>query len=297
MSSIWRPLEPGEPIGVVALSGPVDPLKLEAGLATLRGWGHPIVEAANLRHEDGYLAGSDEARLAGLEAVLAEGVRWIVAARGGFGSTRLLPSISLELLRNRGVSLIGFSDLTAFLNPLSQNGGAVQIHGPMVAAGLARPHNAKRLRAILTGDVTGGVLFRFPASSVVRQGQAVGTTLGGNLTLLTTLLGTPWEPNFEGCILCLEEVGEPLYRLDRMLTHLRCSGRLRNVKALIGGSLRGCRPASDRSDGWRRMLLETAPPDAPVVAGLPFGHGASNLAFPIGAPVEIDTDRRRITWS
>ncbi|TFG39092.1 MAG: LD-carboxypeptidase [Candidatus Aminicenantes bacterium] len=297
VKSIWRPLEPGEPIGVVALSGPVDPAKLEAGLTVLRDWGHPVIEAANLRAEQGYLAGSDSERLAGLEEVLGAGVRWIVAARGGFGCTRLLPSVSLDRLREREVSLIGYSDLTAFLNPLAQNGGAVQIHGPMAAAGLTRPHNANRLRALLTGELSGGVLFRFPEGAVARSGRAVGPALGGNLTLVTALLGTPWEPDFDGCVLFLEEVGEPLYRLDRMLTHLRGSGKLRNVKALIGGSLRGCGPVSDRSDGWRRMLVEAAPAEVPVVVGLPFGHGAANLAFPIGAIVDIDTDRRRITWS
>ncbi len=297
VSSIWKPLEPGEPIGVVALSGPVDPVKLEAGLAVLRGWGHPVIEAANLRREDGYLAGSDAERLAGLDEVLAAGVRWVMAARGGYGSARLLPSVSLELLRDRQVSLIGYSDVTAFLNPLAQNGGAVQIHGPMVAAGLVRPDNERRLRTLLTGELSGGVLFRFPEGAVARVGLASGPALGGNLTLLASLVGTPWEPDFNGCVVFLEDVGEPIYRLDRMLTQLRCSGRLRNVKALIGGSLRGCGPVSERSERWRRMLVETAPPGAPVVVGLPFGHGATNLAFPVGATVDIDTDRRRITWS
>jgi muramoyltetrapeptide carboxypeptidase len=297
VSSHWKPLEAGEPIGVVALSGPVDSGKLEAGLAVLRGWGHPVIEATNLRRDDGYLAGSDAERLAGLDEVLAAGVRWIMAARGGFGCTRLLPSVSLEQLRDCGVSVIGYSDLTALLNPLAQNGGAVQVHGPMAAAGLARPQNAERLRALLTGELAGGVLFRFPEGAVARPGRAEGPVIGGNLSLVVSLLGTPWEPEFDGSVLFLEEVGEPLYRLDRMLTHLRGSGRLRNVKALIGGSLRGCRPASDRSERWRRMLVETAPPEAAVIVGLPFGHGATNLAFPIGASVEIDTDRRRITWS
>ncbi len=297
VSSIWKPLEPGEPIGVVALSGPVDPVKLEAGLAVLRGWGHPVFEAENLSKKEGYLAGSDAERLEGLDEVLAAGVRWVIAARGGYGATRLLPSVPLKRLRRSGVSLIGYSDLTALINPLAQNGGAVQFHGPMVAAGLARPDNARRLRALLSGEFSGDVIFRFPERAVVRGGQASGPALGGNLTLLAALIGTPWETDFDGSVLFLEEVGEPLYRLDRMLTHLRGSGRLRNVKALIGGSLRGCGSLSERSEGWRRMLLESAPPGCPVVVGLPFGHGATNLAFPIGATVDIDTDRRRISWS
>lgn len=296
MSSEFIPLQDGEPIGVVALSGPVDADKLEAGLAVLRSWGHPIVEASNLRRRDQYLAGSDAERLAGLEEVVASGTRWILAARGGYGCTRLLPSLPLERLRRRGVSLVGYSDLTSLVNPLAQSGGAVQVHGPMVAAGLARPGNAARLRALLGGALAGGELFRFSERSVGRHGSVSGPALGGNLSLLCSLIGTPWAPDLEGSVLFLEEVDEPLYRLDRMLTHLRASATLHKVKALIGGSLRGCRPAAGRAGQWRRLLLEAAPEGAPVVTGLPFGHGADNRAFPIGAVVELDTRRGRVTW-
>ena len=296
MSKEWTPLQPGEPIGVVALSGPIDAARLEAGLVALRAWGHPLIEASNLRREDGYLAGTDSERLAGVEEVLDRGARWIVAARGGYGAARLLPRLPWRRLVEAGVRFIGFSDLTAIFNPLVSKGGAAQVHGPMVAAGLAGAHNSKRLLSVLRGDMVGEVLFRFPHGSVVRGGRARGHALGGNLALLTSLLGTPWEPVFDDSVLFLEEVDEPLYRLDRMLTHLGGSGKLRNVKALIGGSLHGCRPASQRSDVWRRLLLETAPPDIPIVVGLPFGHGATNLAFPIGAPVELDTGAQRVMW-
>ena len=296
MSKEWTPLQPGEPIGVVALSGPIDAARLEAGLVALRAWGHPLVEASNLHREDGYLAGTDAERLAGVEEVLDRGARWIVAARGGYGAARLLPRLPWRRLVEAGVRFIGFSDLTAIFNPLVSKGGAAQVHGPMVATGLAGTHNSKRLLSVLRGDMVGEVLFRFPHGSVVRGGRARGRALGGNLALLTSLLGTPWEPEFDDCVLFLEEVDEPLYRLDRMLTHLGGSGKLRNVKALIGGSLHGCRPASQRSDVWPRLLLEAAPPDIPIVVGLPFGHGATNLAFPIGAPVELDTGAQRVMW-
>ena len=147
------------------------------------------------------------------------------------------------------------------------------------------------------GELVGEVLFRFPRRSVVRAGRAEGRAVGGNLSVLTSLLATPWEPDFDGAVLLLEDVDEPLYRLDRMLTHLRSSGRLRNVKALIGGSLRGCRPASIRAKMWRSLLLEAAPAGAPIVIGLPFGHGATNMAFPIGGRVTLDTRARKLRWS
>ena len=292
---MWKPLEPGEPIGVVALSGPVDAERLGAGLDVLSQWGHPIVTASNLGQTEAYLAGTDSERLAGLHEILTEGVRWIVAARGGYGVGRLLSDLPWRELAKRDVKLIGFSDLTAVLNPLAA-GGSIQFHGPMVAAGLVGKHNSKRLRSLLYGELESRALFRFPGKSVVSEGRVTGPAFGGNLTLLTSLLGTPWEPDFDGCVLFLEEVDEPLYRLDRMLTHLRSSGRLRNVKALIGGSLRGCRPATERSEKWRELLQEAAPNDAVIAVDLPFGHGATNLAFPIGATVEVDTDRRWIKW-
>jgi muramoyltetrapeptide carboxypeptidase len=291
----WTPLQPGEPIGVVALSGPVDTDKLDAGLQVLRGWGHPVIEASNLRREEAYLAGRDEDRLAGLKEVVESGARILVAARGGYGASRLLDLVDWGELEKRGICMVGFSDLTAILNPLSRD-GILQIHGPMVASGLISSHNARRLHSVLLGELRGKPLFRIPEASVVRSGCVEGLALGGNLTVLTGLIGTPWEPEFTGSVLFLEEVNEPLYRLDRMLTHLRGSGKMRNVKALIGGSLRGCRPASGRPDLWRRLLSEVAPPNAPVIVDLPFGHGAANLAFPIGATVEIDTNALQIIW-
>lgn len=296
MVPVWQPLQPGEPIGVVALSGPAEPAKLEAGLAVLRSWGHPVVEAGNLRAAEAYLAGSDEQRLAGLAEVRRAGARVVIAARGGYGATRLLPSLPLRRLAEEGLCLVGYSDLTAVLNALAAAGGGPQIHGPMVAAGLARGDNARGLLGLLRDGPFERPLFRFGDGSVLRHGRAEGRALGGNLSLLIALLGTPWEPDFAGSVLFLEEVGEPLYRLDRMLTHLRASARLQKVKALIGGSLRGCGPASERAERWRRLLLETAPEGAPVVVGLPFGHSAVNRPFPIGATVELDTRGGRVAW-
>ena len=292
------PLAPGEPIGVVALSGPVEsPDALAEGLRILEGWGHPLVLAPNLRSRDHYLAGGDDARLEGLEWVIGQGARVLMAVRGGYGVTRILPALSLERLAARGTCFVGFSDTTAVLNAMVAAGSAPQIHGPMVAAGLSRRPNGDRLRAILEGRLAGEALFRFTERRVVRAGRCRGQAVGGNLSLLVSLIGTPFEPDLEDAVLFLEDVGEPLYRLDRMLTHLRSSGRLRGVKALMCGSLRGCGRVRERASMWRKLVGEAAPEGTAVVVDLPFGHSARNLAFPIGATVELDTDAGLIHWS
>ncbi len=298
VSSQWRPAAENEDIGVFALSGAVASGRLDAGLEALLASGHRVFEAPNVRERSvsGYLAGEDDRRIEGLQGLLERGIRIMVAARGGYGVARLLAKLPWSLMVETGVTFVGFSDLTALLNPLVARGGAVQVHGPMAAAGLDRRDNLERLLRILRGELVGGTLFRFRGAQVVRSGLAEGHAIGGNLTVLCSLVGTPFEPPWDGGVLFLEEVGEPLYRLDRMLTHLRSSGRLRNVKALIGGTLRGCRPASGRTAIWTRLLEEAAPEQAPLVVGLPFGHGARNAAFPLGATVEVDTGSGLIRW-
>jgi len=293
--SVWRPLDRDEPIGVFAPSGPVDPAKLGEGLAVLRSWGHPIELASNLRSRDGYLAGSDDDRLDGLEELLDRDVRTFVAARGGYGVTRLLGRLPWRRLREEAIIFVGFSDLTALMNPLASS--TVQVHGPMVAKGLTRRINHERLHDLLCGRLVGSRLFEIPARNVLRHGRASGVVAGGNLSLLASLLGTPWEPDFNDRILFIEEVSEPPYRLDRLLTHLRSSASFSGVKALICGTLHACRPRDECATRWSELVLEAAPDGVPVVHGLPFGHGARNMAFPIGGTVEIDTRRGAVSWS
>lgn len=281
---------------MVALSGPVDSVKLDRGLRALARWGHPIVEAANLRSADpaGYLAGDDDVRLDGLEAVLAAGARVLIAARGGYGATRLLDRLPWEKLIERRAVVVGFSDLTAVLNPLAER-GCVQVHGPMVAAGLEEPDLGDRLRAVLEGRLVGRPLFELDGTHVVRPGRAVGRAVGGNLVVLSALLGTPYDVGLDGAVLFLEEVNEPLYRIDRLLTQLRQADKLSCVKCLIVGRL-GKFGSSTEAARVRDILVESMP-QAVFVDGVEFGHGPRNLAFPIGAEVTVDTEAGVIEWS
>jgi muramoyltetrapeptide carboxypeptidase len=295
MPEIFTPLSPNEPIGVVALSGPADPEKLERGLAALREWDHPIIEAPNLRRRLDYLSGPDDSRVEGLSALLDQGIRVIWAMRGGYGITRILDRLPWDRLVEAEVMLIGYSDATAILNPLTLRSEVVQVHGPVVTE--LTEWNCPgfvRLRALLEGRLLDSRLFDIEVPHIVRPGRAVGKALGGNLSLLAALAGTPWAPDLRGAVVFIEEVNEPIYRLDRLLTQLRISGMLNGVKALISGDLHGCEAGSDRR--WRQLLMEAAPDGVPVVHGLPFGHGNANLPFPVGTVVELDTDGGALMW-
>jgi muramoyltetrapeptide carboxypeptidase len=269
---------------------------LEPGLARLRAWGADVVLAPNLGKKLAYLAGSDQERLEGLQAVLDAGARTVIAARGGYGISRLLPKLPWRRLERDQVRFAGFSDVTVLLNALAAR-GIPQVHGPMVAAGLAGESNAKRLLDVFRFQGEGKNLFRLKARNVVREGCCEGTILGGNLTMLCSLLGTPWEPDFDGAVVLIEEVNEARFRIDRMLTQLKSAGKLHRVNALICGSLYGCTPVKGQKSWMNELLVEMAPEHCILATGMSFGHGARNDAFPIGVRVKVDTENEQIIWS
>jgi muramoyltetrapeptide carboxypeptidase len=286
----------GAAVGVVALAGPPDPEELAAGLTWLREHGFRAVSASNLTHRAGYLAGSDETRLAGLHELLDLGVEVLLAARGGYGTARLLPALPWERLAAWGGWLVGFSDLTALHVAMAGRFPRATLHGAVAATLALDPRSSARLAAWLRGEAPRRI-FGISPRAVVRPGVARGVSVGGNLSLLASLIGTPFEADLEDAIVFLEDVGEPLYRLDRLLTQLRLSSRLAGIKALVAGRLVQCgRGERARDERWRTLLAEAVPGGTVVVAGLPFGHGKVNTPFPLGLEVEVDTVRGRITW-
>ncbi len=286
------PVRPGDRIGVAALSGPVDPDRLDRGLAALERLGFEPVPAANLRSRSGLFAGSDSERLDAFHRVAADpSVRAVVFARGGYGATRLLPRIDWRLLARHPRAYVGYSDVTPFLLAVVARLGLVAFHGPMVAADLARGLSAREEESFLAALSGAGRPALLPATDWPRRGAAAGPLLGGCLSLLVSLLGTPWAPRLDGAILFWEEVGEPLYRLDRMLTHLRLSGSL----AVIGGMVVGhCRPADRGSEGapaWPEQLADAVGGFTwPLATGVEAGHEAPNLTLPLGAPARLDPE-------
>jgi len=292
----WTPLDADEPVGLVAPSGVVDPGRLDQAVGLLRSAGRKVLQAPNLSRADGYLAGSDAERVAGVEWVLDRGARVLLAARGGSGATRILGALPWSRLVDLRACFVGFSDLTAIMNALIDRGGAAQVHGPMLATEHVSDSAVADLLRLLSLRRGGRWRMEVPPSAVVRPGAASGPARGGNLAVMAAMVGTPFAPRLDGAVVFLEDVSEPLYRLDRMLTQLVSSGTFRGVKALVCGKLCDCPGVEPGASRWRELLAE-AVPDAVVLEGLDFGHGRGNTPFPLGVTVELDTRSGRVAWS
>ncbi len=283
------PARPGDRVGVAALSGVVDAQALAAGVEAVRRLGFEPVLADNLASGRGLFAGDDDRRLAAFHAVVEEpGLRAILFARGGHGLLRLLPRIDWPALARRPLAYVGYSDLTPFLLEVVRRLGLVAFHGPMVAVELAQGLSGEETDALvgaLGGELPAAVPLRCGEGSEACEGRLVG----GCLSLLTATLGTPYAPPLDEAILFWEDVGEPLYRLDRMLTQLRLSGSLERLRGMVVGLLE---PADD-APGSLPSLPEIVEDLAreygwSVAYGCPSGHCRPNLTLPLGSRARLD---------
>ena len=289
-----RRLRPGDTVGVASLSGPADPFDLARGSAALEAMGYRVRLAANVGRRDSVLglAGSEEERLDGYRSLLVDpGVAAILFARGGYGATPLLPRLDPGEMAAHPKIHCGFSDLTAVAARLLSRCGLPSFDGPMVAADLARgldPVSAAFFPAMLEGN--GPAEIALPDADVLVPGDAEGRLVGGCLSLLAAMVGTPDEFPYEGSILLVEEIAEEAYRIDRMLVTLRDAGRLAKLGGILIGSLSAITFAGAEDPARLRALLveRLAPLGIPVVAGIPAGHRGPNVTLPIGA---------RVAWS
>jgi muramoyltetrapeptide carboxypeptidase len=218
--------------------------------------------------------------------------------RGGYGTPRLLPFLNYPLIRRNPKILIGFSDITALQLALWQRCRLVTFNGPMVGADMVPPVDPFTeehfWRVLTSGEKTRTIGFEGGTTTVFRKGNAEGRLLGGNLSLLVNLLGTPFMPNFRNSILFFEEVGEDCYRIDRMLTQLRNAGVLKVVRGVLGGRFPDCLPMKSIPDS---QMMDDVLRDialwlrTPFVSGLPFGHHPSKITIPIGAHARVRTQK------
>lgn len=290
-------LKPGDTVGVVAPAAAIEREYLERGVRALGELGFRVKVSEHALARDGILAGTDRQRAGELARFFDDPeVAAIFAARGGYGSGRLLPMLDYAAIARARKIFVGFSDETFLLNAFVTRAGLVCFHGPMVAMDLAHGLSARaleHLRRLLAGD---GGPFEMKARETIHPGVAEGELIGGCLSVLVAMLGTPYAPDFRGRILFVEDTGERAYRIDRMLVQLRQAGVLAKLAGLVIGAMRPL----DGSELERRLIArflaeQTVDLGCPVMAGLEAGHGSEHLTLPLGVRVRIDASLRRLT--
>lgn len=295
-------LMPGSRVALVAPAGPLleqDDLTRAQELCRALGYDPVLGSSAYARH--GYMAGTDEQRLGDLNSALADpSINAVWSIRGGYGSLRLLDQVDYAAIARHPKALIGFSDVTVLLNAVTRLTGIVTFHGPVARASMPA-FNRWHFERVLTRTEPAGRLGRIPQAPdtlvpqddrtvTVRGGVAEGPLAGGNLTLLQCLIGTPYFPELAGAILFLEDVGEDLYRVDRMLAHLRLIGALRRLSGvLIGRFTKLNRSGADGALGYDEVLADYFRPlGIPVAYGFPVGHIDAQWTLPLGVRVRLD---------
>jgi muramoyltetrapeptide carboxypeptidase len=289
-----HPLQPGDRLCVIAPSGTLrEPTAFQAGLAVWRNRGYQVELTPGYADRWGYLAGTDDQRRQQLLTALKDpDCRGILCVRGGYGGARLLENWHFPDSSPKW--LIGFSDVTSLLWHFSQQGIA-GVHGPLLTTIATEPDwSVERL----FNGVSGQPLLALSGTGW-GGGTASGLLLPANLTVATHLLNTLHQPDFEGVILALEDVGEAPYRIDRMLTQWRMTKSFQSVKGIALGRFSQCAPPPHIPSFTVEEVLRDRLSDLgiPIVADLPFGHDGVNAALVVGRPVILDGDRGTLSFS
>lgn len=286
-------LQEGAQIGLVAPAGIVfESSEFERMKSVLESMGFRVRFGAHVRSRSGYFSGSDRERAADLNWMFEDPeIDGIVAVRGGWGSARILEKIDFDLIRNHPKFFCGFSDITALHLSILRHSNLVTFHGPNGSSDWTL-FTRKQFYNIATGR------FEEPLRNpikhqneirTIREGTATGPLMGGNLTVLNSLLGTSYLPNFRGAILFLEDIGEAVYKVDRMLAQLKLSGILGQINGFVFGRCTDCETLLRESPGLMRVLESyLLPLEIPAFYGSMISHEPNQFTLPVGIPAEID---------
>lgn len=280
-------LKAGDRAGIVAPSGAVKPEEVLQSIDVLKGWGLVPVEGKYLFRSRNSFAGTDAQRADDFNAMLRDdSIRAIICARGGYGAARIIDRIDFGAFRRNPKWIAGCSDITVFHAALQQVAGSESLHTAMLRHDDVASLDS--LRAALFGELK---QYTLPPHPLNRAGRATGLLTGGNLSVLFSLSGTRYEPGWRDKIVFIEDVGEYLYHIDRMLTQYRLRGWLEGIGGLIVGGMNAMKvsPSGYRTPAYRIVQRETANHSFPVVFGFPAGHEHPNLALIMGSTVTLES--------
>jgi muramoyltetrapeptide carboxypeptidase len=290
-------LRVGDTVGLVNPASFLDPEDVDIAKKELAQLGLNVKLAAHVRDRYGYLGGRDADRAADINGMFADSsVRALIAMRGGWGSSRILQMLDYDLIRRQPKIIMGYSDITALVLAIYARSGVVTFHGPVGTSDWNRFTVEWVRRILFSGEA---VTLRNPwydlnyRVETLTAGRARGRLVGGNLSVLAGMVGSPYLPEWQGTILFVEEIGEEVYRIDRMLTQLKLAGILDRISGFIFGQCKDCNPEEpDKSLSFRQMLSEHIKPlRIPAWYGSMIGHMKDKFTVPVGVPVEIDALR------
>ena len=301
-----RALKNGDHIGLVLpASMAFEPADIDLAREQIEAMGFRVTLGKHARNKHGYFAGTDAERAADINAMFAnEQIDGIFCYSGGWGSPRLLPLLNYELIAANPKVLLGYSDITALLNNIYQQTGLITFHGPVAASNI-RPWTYENLKKVLMSTTPIGALGNPPKPDdelvnrsyriqTLRGGHASGHLVGGNLSLVAALMGTPWQIHTRGAILLLEDIDEAPYRVDRMLTQLALGGAFEGVAGVVFGYCTECK-ADGPSFSMGEVLADRLRDlNVPVMSGFAFGHLKEMHTLPIGLKAVMDADKGTI---
>lgn len=303
-------LKPGDTIALIC---PAHPLlakeDLDIATETLNALGFKVRVGKHVTDRYGYLAGKDKDRAADVNEMFSDkAVQGIIAIHGGWGCARILPYLDYDLIKKNPKVLMGYSDITALLNAIYTKTGLVTFHGP-VASSTWNSFTVDSFKKVLIDaekaefknptKITTGLVQTQDRIQTISSGIANGELVGGNLTVLSAMVGSSYLPNFKGKILFLEDIGESIYRIDRMLTHLKLAGILEQISGFIWGKCSDCPPEK----GFGSLTFDDLfndhikPLGIPAFSGSMIGHITDKFTIPIGLNVTIDAEKGSITFS
>ncbi|WP_439481907.1 S66 peptidase family protein [Cyclobacterium plantarum] len=299
-----KKLQPGDWVGLVSPSAATaDIMEFTFAKEALEALGLKVVEGKYLSERRGHLAGSDVERAADLNEMFGnKKIKAVVCIRGGSGAARILPLLNYELIKKNPKPIMGYSDITALHNAINAQTGLITFHGPN-GSGSWNSFNADQFRTVFFGtggtityknelEETDDLVIKKNRIRTIHPGKAEGDLVGGNLTVLTALAGSPYLPDFKNKILFLEDIGEEPYRIDRMMSTLMLMGVFREIRGFIFGQCTDCDP----SGGYGNLTLDQIlddyllPHKIPAFRGAMIGHVPKQFLLPFGARMSMDAN-------
>lgn len=299
-------LRKGNTIGLVAPAGRISETLFERSKENLENLGFRIKYTERLFARHRSFAGDDKTRAQDLEEMFTDPeVRGIMCVRGGWGSARILPHLNFKVIKRNPKAFIGFSDITTLSYVFFAEAGLVTFHGVNSATSF-NEYTTENFNKVLVHPSPNSHLYTADEerteseyqTNVIKSGVATGRLVGGNLSIMVTALGTPYDIDTRGKLIFIEEVREEPYRIDRMLTHMRKAGKFDEAAGVVLGVFRGCHPRNEDSAGFslQEVLYDRLHDlGIPVIYGMSFGHVVNKLTFPFGIRAELNTVHRRVT--